>query len=135
MGRQDGFRLLRVECDVAIAGWRDGWVDLMASHLMESRVNGAMTKAASLQVAASLQIQLLRTIASTSAHRVRHVVGSVPSRLEGRVPVAGEQSQDKFIAMVSPRANVTLPLSEFQPRCMLHRTLHTIEKPRYAMFD
>lgn len=49
--------------------------------------------------------------------------------------MAADKSSDKFVAMVSAKADVTLPLSEFRPRCMLHRALHVPEKPRYAAID
>jgi predicted TIM-barrel fold metal-dependent hydrolase len=46
-----------------------------------------------------------------------------------------EDSQDKFLAMVSAKAKVTLPLSDFHPRCMLRTESHTIEKPRFPVID
>jgi predicted TIM-barrel fold metal-dependent hydrolase len=44
-------------------------------------------------------------------------------------------SQDKFIAMVSAKANVTLPISEFHPRCMLHQVAHEVHRPRFPAID
>jgi len=46
-----------------------------------------------------------------------------------------EVDQDKFIAMVSAKANVTLPLSEFQPVSMLNTLRHHVEKPRFPVID
>ena len=46
-----------------------------------------------------------------------------------------ENAQDKFIAMVSAKAEVTLPLSDFHPVCMLHSTSHTVVKPRFPAID
>ena len=43
--------------------------------------------------------------------------------------------QDKFIAMVSARANVTLPISDFHPRCMLHNVVHEVHTPRFPVID
>src|ERR1700753_1033410 len=43
--------------------------------------------------------------------------------------------QDKFIAMVSARAEVTLPLSEFHPVTMLHTVPQHVEKPRFPVID
>jgi len=45
------------------------------------------------------------------------------------------EGQDKFIAMVSAKAEVTLPLSQFRPRCMLTTARHEIERPRYPVID
>ncbi len=42
---------------------------------------------------------------------------------------------DKFIAMVSAKADVTLPLSDFYPRCMLHTAVHEIHRPRFPVID
>jgi predicted TIM-barrel fold metal-dependent hydrolase len=49
--------------------------------------------------------------------------------------MSGENEQDKFIAMVSARANVTLPISDFHPRCMLHRAVHEVPQPRFPVID
>lgn len=46
-----------------------------------------------------------------------------------------EGQPDKFVAMVTARAEVSLPLSEFRPRCMLHRAEHTIATPRFPAID
>jgi predicted TIM-barrel fold metal-dependent hydrolase len=43
--------------------------------------------------------------------------------------------QDKFIAMVSAKAEVKLPLSEFHPRCMLTTARHDIQVPRFPAID
>ena len=43
--------------------------------------------------------------------------------------------QDKFIAMVSAKAEVRLPLSEFHPRCMLTTARHEIRVPRFPVID
>lgn len=43
--------------------------------------------------------------------------------------------QDKFVAMMTAKAEVTLPLSEFQPRSMLVTEQHEIEKPRFPAID
>jgi predicted TIM-barrel fold metal-dependent hydrolase len=42
-------------------------------------------------------------------------------------------AQDKFIAMVSAKANVSLPISEFHPRCMLHNVVHEVHHPRFPV--
>jgi predicted TIM-barrel fold metal-dependent hydrolase len=44
-------------------------------------------------------------------------------------------NQDKFVAMVTAKADVSLPLSEFQPRSMLKGVQHSIEKPRFPVID
>ena len=49
--------------------------------------------------------------------------------------MADEKSQDKFIAMVSAQANVTLPISDFRPRCMLHNVVHEVHQPRFPVID
>jgi hypothetical protein len=46
-----------------------------------------------------------------------------------------EGTQDKFVAMVSAKADVTLPLSEFHPRCMLTTPAHEIPLPRFPVID
>ena len=43
--------------------------------------------------------------------------------------------QDKFIAMVSAKANVALPISDFQPVCVLHKTVHVVKEPRFPVID
>jgi predicted TIM-barrel fold metal-dependent hydrolase len=43
--------------------------------------------------------------------------------------------QDKFIAMVSAKADVTLPLSDFHPRCMLTTPRHNVSLPRFPVID
>jgi predicted TIM-barrel fold metal-dependent hydrolase len=42
---------------------------------------------------------------------------------------------DKFVAMVTARADVHLPLSEFQPKPMLVTPEHSIERPRFPAID
>ncbi len=44
-------------------------------------------------------------------------------------------AKDKFIAMVSAKAKVTLPISDFHPRSMLHNTLHEVTRPRFPVID
>ncbi len=46
-----------------------------------------------------------------------------------------QDAEDKFIAMVSAKANVTLPLSEFDPQCMLRLEPHEILRPRFPAID
>lgn len=43
--------------------------------------------------------------------------------------------EDKFVAMVTAKADVLLTLSDFQPRCMLHTPVHEILLPRYPVID
>jgi predicted TIM-barrel fold metal-dependent hydrolase len=43
--------------------------------------------------------------------------------------------QDKFIAMVSAKAAVTLPLSDFHPRCMLTTQRTEVPLPRFPVID
>ncbi|HEX3435615.1 MAG TPA: amidohydrolase family protein [Pseudacidobacterium sp.] len=43
--------------------------------------------------------------------------------------------QDKFVAMVTAKADVSLPLSEFQPISMLKTPEHHLEKARFAVID
>jgi predicted TIM-barrel fold metal-dependent hydrolase len=43
--------------------------------------------------------------------------------------------QDKFVAMVSAKADVTLPLSDFHPRCMLTMPRHDVPLPRFPVID
>lgn len=42
---------------------------------------------------------------------------------------------DKFIAMVSARANVDLPLSDFQPRSMLVTPAHEVSRAKFPAID
>jgi predicted TIM-barrel fold metal-dependent hydrolase len=42
---------------------------------------------------------------------------------------------DKFIAMVSARANVDLPLSDFQPRSMLVTPVHEVLRAKFSAID
>lgn len=46
-----------------------------------------------------------------------------------------QEQQDKFIAMVSAKADVTLPLSDFHPRCMLTTPRHDVRLPRFPVID
>ena len=43
--------------------------------------------------------------------------------------------QDKFIAMVTAKATVSLPLSDFQPKTMLVRAEHEIARARFPVID
>lgn len=43
--------------------------------------------------------------------------------------------EDKFVAMVSAKAEVDLPISQFEPRTMLKRALHPVKKARFAAID
>ena len=45
------------------------------------------------------------------------------------------RKSDKFVEMVSARANVSLPLSDFQPRSMLTTPVHNVETPRFPVID
>jgi predicted TIM-barrel fold metal-dependent hydrolase len=42
---------------------------------------------------------------------------------------------DKFVEMVSAKAAVSLPLSEFQPRSMLTTPVHNVERPQFPAID
>src|SRR5205085_11650109 len=44
-------------------------------------------------------------------------------------------SEDKFIAMVSAKAEVDLRLSDFQPRSMLVAPTHELLKPKFPAID
>jgi predicted TIM-barrel fold metal-dependent hydrolase len=46
-----------------------------------------------------------------------------------------QETQDKFVAMVSAKADVTLPLSDFHPRCMLTTPAHAVLLPRFPVID
>jgi predicted TIM-barrel fold metal-dependent hydrolase len=46
-----------------------------------------------------------------------------------------QETQDKFVAMVSAKAEVTLPLSAFHPRCMLTTSVHEVPLPRFPVID
>jgi predicted TIM-barrel fold metal-dependent hydrolase len=43
--------------------------------------------------------------------------------------------EDKFVAMVSAKAEVTLPLSQFHPRSMLNTPKHEVLRPRFPVID
>ena len=43
--------------------------------------------------------------------------------------------EDKFIAMVSAKASVTLPVSDFHPRSMLTTPMHEVLTPRFPVID
>jgi predicted TIM-barrel fold metal-dependent hydrolase len=43
--------------------------------------------------------------------------------------------QDKFLAMVTAKANVTLPISDFHPRTMLHNVAHNVRQGRFPVID
>jgi predicted TIM-barrel fold metal-dependent hydrolase len=42
---------------------------------------------------------------------------------------------DKFIAMVTAKADVDLPLSAFQPRSMLATPVHEVQRPKFPAID
>ena len=46
-----------------------------------------------------------------------------------------QTNEDKFIAMVTAKADVTLPLSDFHPKSMLNGTIHEVHHPRYPVID
>lgn len=46
-----------------------------------------------------------------------------------------EQEQDKFVAMVTAKAEVNLPISQFEPVSMLKTPVHNIEKPKFPAID
>ncbi len=46
-----------------------------------------------------------------------------------------QEEQDKFMAMVSAKADVQLPLSAFHPRCMLTTARHEVPLPRFPVMD
>jgi predicted TIM-barrel fold metal-dependent hydrolase len=43
--------------------------------------------------------------------------------------------QDKFVAMVTAKAEISLPLGEFQPKSMLVTEEHEVLRPRFAAID
>jgi hypothetical protein len=45
------------------------------------------------------------------------------------------KNEDKFVAMVTAQAEVTLPLGSFQPRSTLVANNHVIEKPKFPVID
>jgi predicted TIM-barrel fold metal-dependent hydrolase len=49
--------------------------------------------------------------------------------------MSDQEAQDKFIAMVSVTASVTLPLSDFHPRSMLTTPRHEVSLPRFPIID
>jgi sugar/nucleoside kinase (ribokinase family)/predicted TIM-barrel fold metal-dependent hydrolase len=48
---------------------------------------------------------------------------------------AGKREDDPFVALVTARAEVDLPLGRFQPVATLVTPEHTVEKPRFAAID
>ncbi len=46
-----------------------------------------------------------------------------------------QKEQDKFVALVTAKAEVTLPLGEFHPRSMLAAPEHEIQRPRFPAVD
>lgn len=46
-----------------------------------------------------------------------------------------QSGQDKFVAMVSAKASVSLPLGDFHPRSTLIAEQHEIKKPRFPVID
>ncbi len=49
--------------------------------------------------------------------------------------VAKGDPKDKFVDMVSARADVDLRLSDFKPRSSLRVPCHTVERPRFPVID
>ncbi len=49
--------------------------------------------------------------------------------------MSSSTDQDKFVAMVTAKAEVSLPLSDFQPHSMLVTGAHEIEKARFQVID
>ena len=49
--------------------------------------------------------------------------------------MSSSESQDKFVAMVTAKAEVDLPLSQFHPRSMLVTEAHEIRRPRFPVID
>ena len=45
------------------------------------------------------------------------------------------QNEDKFVAMVTAQAEVTLPLGSFHPHSTLIANNHVVEKPRFPVID
>ena len=45
------------------------------------------------------------------------------------------QNEDKFVAMVTAQAEVTLPLGSFHPRSTLVANNHVVEKPKFPVID
>jgi predicted TIM-barrel fold metal-dependent hydrolase len=43
--------------------------------------------------------------------------------------------QDKFVAMVTAKAQVDLPISDFQPRSQLRTPVHEVTRPRFPVID
>ena len=48
---------------------------------------------------------------------------------------SGGRINDNFMAMVTAKADVTLPLSEFQPQSTLVTEEHPVERARFAAID
>ena len=48
---------------------------------------------------------------------------------------SGKQINDNFMAMVSAKAEVTLPLSEFQPQSTLVTAEHHVQRARFPVID
>lgn len=48
---------------------------------------------------------------------------------------AQPEAEDKFVAMVTARGNVTVPLGDFHPVSMLHSPVHEVLKPRFPAID
>ncbi len=46
-----------------------------------------------------------------------------------------EQTEDKFIAMMSAKADVDLKISDFEPRSMLDLTASRVTRPRFPVID
>lgn len=46
-----------------------------------------------------------------------------------------DKEKDKFVAMVTAKAEVTLPLGQFHPRSMLTQINHNVQKPKFSVID
>jgi predicted TIM-barrel fold metal-dependent hydrolase len=44
-------------------------------------------------------------------------------------------NSDKFVAMVTAKSDVSLPLSEFQPTSMLQTPVHEVQRPKFPVID
>ena len=57
--------------------------------------------------------------------------------MEGEAPVtqSGGKIDDNFMAMVTAKAEVTLPLSQFQPQSTLVTAEHHLERARFPVID
>src|ERR1700743_1099021 len=53
----------------------------------------------------------------------------------GAEPTNANPAKDEFLAMVDAKAEVELPLSDFQPRSMLETPVHLPERARFPVID